>query len=241
MKKTGLVFLVYILLFSAAVSAAEPAEDGGGGGINLGRAQGPGTEAVYFDDTSLITDPEATPTPIYEVPDPEKKAWADLWDAKNLIVRINTDRKRYEKRLRSNMDKQLLRMQKSIASMHIKALLYDRDKVEYVWEKTVDEALDQMDVAYMQTDEFHRDYREAERKQKEARRLWEKHSDVIQRPDEVKKQIEMNDKELYFAKKEVDRFTDLYNRYVLQFNKISREKEVHIAESLNRHRKLHRP
>ncbi|HDT14599.1 MAG TPA: hypothetical protein ENN55_00135 [Firmicutes bacterium] len=211
------------------------------GDVRLGRAQGPGTEAVYFDDNSLIMDPEPTATPVYEFSNPQKRAWDLVVDTKNLIVRINTDRTRYEKTLRSKMDKQLFRLQQSIASMHTRALLYDRNKVEYVWEKEAVTALDVMDVAHMQTAEFHRDYREAERKHKEAERLLKNHRDIIQKPEEIEQKLEMNAKELYFAKKEVDRFTTLYNRFVEQFNHISKQKEEHIAKTLKEHFDLHRP
>ncbi|HPI04254.1 MAG TPA: hypothetical protein PLB12_08460 [Candidatus Goldiibacteriota bacterium] len=206
-----------------------------------GSAEGPGTDPVIFDDATLITTPVATPTIIVVFDKKDVNVWKYLTDVKMYLFRIKTDSKRYDAQLRSKMDKHLLDMGKSIASMHTYAALHERDKVETQWAKSADKAEYTLQYARLQVDEFHEDYYEIENNMKAVEKILKNNPEIIQRPDEARARYEQNKKEMFFAQKNVMKFTDLFNSYVRQFNEMAQKKEYKIDKLLREHEELHTP
>jgi hypothetical protein len=256
--KAVLSFAIILILFMAPVIGASEkkketeeknaklAESGSkntsNGEVKIGgAAEGPGTEAVFFDDASLVTTPVPTATMIVVFNKKDVSAWQYLTDVKTYLFRINTDSKRYEAQLRSKMDGLLLDMGKSIASVHTYAAIHERDKVETKWAKYADKAEYTLQHARLQVDEFHEDYYEIENGMKIVEKILKENPETIQRLDEAQDRYNKNKKEMFFAQKKVVKFTDLFNSYVRQFNEMAEKKEYKVKKLITEHEELHRP
>jgi hypothetical protein len=225
----------------AATAKAGPTNNNPGGEAKIGGAKGPGTEPIYFNDESLIKEPEPTATAITVTSKNEIDVWHMLEDSKALLLRCTIDTKRYGAQLRKNMDGSLLEMGNSIASMHTYAVLHDRDKVETVWTAAADKAQLTLERARLQVDEFHQDYYLMQKDQLIVKKLLAKADNGIQRPAEASSQFESNQKELFFAEKKIVKFTDFFNDYVRQFNEMAAKKEDKVTTLIKEHEELHRP
>ncbi|PKL91485.1 MAG: hypothetical protein CVV21_07830 [Candidatus Goldiibacteriota bacterium HGW-Goldbacteria-1] len=256
--KAVLSFAFIIILFMAPVTGAAEkkketeeknaklAESGSkntsNGEVKIGgSAEGPGTEAVFFDDATLVTTPVPTATMIIVFHNKDVNIWQCLTDAKTYLWRINTDSKRYDAQLRTKMDGLLLDMGKSIASVHTYAALHERDKVETKWAKYADKAEYTLQHARLQVEEFHEDYYEIENNMKIVEKILKDNPEKIQRLDEAQDRYNKNKKEMFFAQKKVVKFTDLFNSYVRQFNAMAEKKEYKIKKLITEHEELHTP
>ncbi|MCE5300198.1 MAG: hypothetical protein LLG37_04915 [Spirochaetia bacterium] len=235
-----------IPLFSAeakggkAKSAAENREPGSGP-VTLGGREGPGTEADFFDDESLVSTPEPTATPNYSFKTPEKEAWVALTDAKALINRCNKDLPRCTKVMKEDFMKQYNAMGGVVASIHTQALLDRRDQVEYAWEESVEKTRHTLALGEEWTNEFFEDYNEAVKKQERVTQLLKKFRSKILQPDEVEQKQSHNKEELFFLKKDIEKFRELYNANADRFNGMLLKKEEKVNQLLNEHYELYRP
>jgi len=221
----------------------ESTEEGGGATAppTLKNVKGGGTEPVYFDDNTLIKDPTPIATPITKTSVNQVNVWDVVHDSKLLLIRVETDLPRYEKKMRETMDAKLLEMDKLTASMHTYAVLNERDKIETIWQQQAEETIREINVFRGQVDEMHEDYVSILENQEAAAKILKKGDSSIQMLEEIKAKFEQNEKRLYFAKKGIDKFTDLFNRYIEQFNKVSERKEGKAAKLIEEHEELHRP
>lgn len=196
---------------------------------------------VNFNDESLITIPTPTPTTIYKMYDFEIEAWDDIKDAKHTIERCKHGLKHYPDLFRKQMDDGILKMQKVIASLHTAAVLHKRDNVEYAWEEAIAGPEKTLEMGQGFIDEFDNDIKFIEKKQKKVKETLNKKSKKMQNPNEIKLKLNFNEKELFFIKKEIKKFKEMYKSYEAKYNKTVKQKEEKIETLIAEHRELHKP
>lgn len=245
----SLIFILASGSFAAEAkkeqSKSEPAKSSGGrtegGAVNIGSVRGPGTEAALFDDSSLITTPVPTVTPIYSIKGPDKEAWRKLVDTKSLIIRCKKDLPRYEKSFRKDFMDNLNSMGTVVSSIHTEALLDKRDQVEFAWENEVDKAEHTLALAEEWDNEFKEDYKQMEKNQSRVEKLLSKFKAKIQQPGEVESKYEANKEEMFFLDKDIRSFDALFNNYVSKYQNMIRVKEDKENKLLNDHYELYKP
>lgn len=231
---------------AAPAASGEPKDDGGsaaqGGEIRLGgKSYGAGTEAKFFDDNLLISTPTPISTPIYSVSKEENEAWTLTRDARDLIIRCRKDLRRYENFMRDNFNKDYNKLSSAITSIHTYALLYKRDRVEHEWSNLVDETEKNLMTYEEFAAEFQRDVKEMEAKINRTKTLLDKSSSKMQKPDQIRREYDLNKEDAYFIKKGVEYFTNLYHQYFDRYEEITTKREARVDKLLNEHRELHRP
>ena len=186
---------------------------------------------------------EPTPiaTPVTRTSESQIKLWNLVHDSKLLLTRIETDLPRYEKKMREVMDKKLFEMDKITASIHTYAVVNERDKIETIWQQQAESTIKELNVFRGQVDEMHQDFYEIKDNQEAALKLLNSGDSSIQMLDEIRAKFEQNERRLYFAQKGITKFTELFNRYVAQFNTVSERKEGKTAKLIQEHEELHRP
>ena len=212
-----------------------------GGGMRLGGNYGKGTDAIHFDDNSLIATPVPSSTPIYKVTKQETELWTNIKDTKDLLYRCRTDLKRYEKFMRKEVMKDINNLKKAISSMHTYALLNKRDVVEHIWNENDIKAQNTLALCEEYKNEFHENYAQMVINQKKIEDSLKKYRDVIQNPEQIEKEYELNKKDMFFTKKKIDYFTLLYEDYVSKYNQTVAEKEKKVEKLLAEHYDLHKP
>ena len=222
-------------------AAAPKTEEGGRGPVSLGVVKGPGTEANIFDDDSLIYTPVPTVTPVYSIKTPEKEAWNLLVDTKSLINRCNKDTKRYNISFRKDFMESYNAMGAVVGRMHTQALLDKRDQVEYDWENQVDKAEHSLALAEEWANEFNDDYKLMVKNQSRVEELLKRFREKIQRTNEVELKYRHNDEQMYYVKKEIDKFNELFHTYVFKYQEMLKTKEDRINKLLNDHYELYKP
>ncbi len=211
------------------------------GQVNLGGAKGPGTEAVHFDDESLISTPVPTSTPNYSFKTPEIEVWQALTDTKSMINRSKKDLVRYEATFRKDFMKSLNEMGSVVASMHTEGLVDKRDQVEFAWEEKVDGAEHSLALAEEWNNEFKEEYKLMGKNQRRVEELLRKFRLKIMRTDEVMKKHESNKEEMFFLKKDLDKFNNLFESYVQKYQDMVRTKDERVNKLLNDHYELYKP
>jgi hypothetical protein len=212
-----------------------------GGGIRLGGDFGKGTEPMLFDDQSLIATPVPTVTPIIKLTNPEKNAWEDIRNTKDLIMRCNTDLPRYEKFMRKEFMSNLNEMQKAITTIHTYALLHKRDEVEYVWGRAASKGGQTLSICEEYVSEFNENLDSMKKKQSRVDSILKKHAKGIQQPDQIRKEWKSNKKQMFFTKKKIEYFESLFEGYASKYNKTIRDKEALVEKLLTEHQELHKP
>lgn len=221
---------------------AESAPESQGGGIMLGsRSFGPGTEAKFFDDKLLIATPTPIATPIFRVSKEENEAWSLVRDVRDLIIRCRKDLRRYENMMREGFNKDYNNLASAVAGLHTYALLYKRDRIEHVWSERVDAAEKNLMTYEEFAAEFQRDVKEMEKKLERTKQLLDKSSSKMQKPDQIRREYELNKQDAYFIKKGVEYFTKLFERYFDRYEEITAKREARVEKLLREHRELHRP
>lgn len=210
-------------------------------GMRLGGEYGKGTEPALFNDESLVSTPVPTMTPVFTVKTPEVKAWDDLRNTKDLLVRCRTDLRRYENYMRKEFMADLNGMQKVTSTIHTYALLHKRDEVEYVWGQSASKAERTLAQCEDWADEFNENYAAMEKNQAKTRRLLDKKSALIQQPAQLEEQYNLNREDMFFTKKKIDYFNNLFHEYVGKYNKAVDEKEKLTGKLLQEHYELHKP
>lgn len=245
--------IVYTLAFAADTAKKKAADEGAEtsdsgspaaadtGGMRLGGEYGKGTEPVFFNDESLVSTPVPTMTPIFTIKTPEKQAWENIRNTKDLLIRCRTDLGRYEKSMRKDFMANLNDMQKVISSIHTYALLHKRDEVEYVWGQAADKGARTLAQCEDWADEFNENYAQMVKNQKKTQRLLDKKSRLIQQPDQLLDMYNANDRDMFFTKKKIDYFNGLFHEYVADYNKTIDEKEKLTGKLLQEHYELHKP
>ncbi len=196
---------------------------------------------VSFDDESLISIPTPTPTTIYKMEDIEIEAWDDIKDVKHTIERCKHGLKHYPVLFRKQMDDGILKMQRVIASLHTAAILHKRDNVEYAWEEAIAGPEKTLEMGQNFIDEFDRDVKFMEKKQKKVKEVLDKKSKKMQNPYEIKLKYNFNEKEIFFIKKEIKKFKEIYNSYKAKYAKTVKQKEEKIDTLIAEHNALHKP
>lgn len=212
-----------------------------GGEMRLGGNYGKGTDAIHFDDNSLIATPVPQATPIYKVTKQEVEIWNNIRDTKDLLYRCRVDLKRYEKFIRKEFMNDLNNLKKAISSMHTYALLNKRDVVEHIWNENLKKAQDTLAICEEYKNEFHENYAQMAIYQKNIEDGLKKYESLIQNPEQIKKEYELNKKDIFFIKKKIDYFTLLYEDYLSKFNQTVAEKENKVNKLLAEHYDLHKP
>jgi uncharacterized protein YdcH (DUF465 family) len=218
-----------------------PAAAEGGGGIKLGGEYGKGTEPMHFDDNTLIATPVPTVTPIIKVANPEKKAWEDVRNTRDLIKRCETDLPRYEKFMRREFMSNLNEMQVAITTIHTYALLHKRDEVEYVWGQAAGKGEKTLATCEDWVAEFRENLDSMNKNQYRVDRIVREHAKVIQQPGQIMKEWEVNKREMFWAKKKIDYFENLFEQYVSKYNQAIKEKDALVEKLLSEHQELHKP
>ncbi len=196
---------------------------------------------VSFDDESLIKIPTATPTPIYKMYDFEIESWDDLKDIMNTIERCRHGLKNYPELFREQMDDGILKMQRVIANLHTAAVLHKRDNVEFAWEETITAPIKTLEMGQGFIDEFDKDIKFMEKKQKKVKETLNKKGKKMQNPQEIKLKYNTNEKEIFFIKKEVNKFKEKFKNYEAKFKKTVKQKEDKIETLIAEHNALHKP
>jgi len=196
---------------------------------------------VNFDDNSLIYTPTPTVTPIYKIPDVEVKAWDLLKDTKHLIQRCKQGLNDYPKLFREQMDEGLLKMQKVISTINTAAVLHKRDNIEYAWEEAIADPIHTLELGQGFIDEFDTDIKTMEKNQKKVKEMMKKDAKKFQVIQEVKLKYDMNEKEIFFIKKEIEKFKQQYKSYEARYKMIVKNKEDKINQLIAEHRELHKP
>ena len=223
-------------------SAAADEGKGGDGGVGImGGNFGKGTDAVFFNDESLVSTPVPTVTPAIRIEKPEIKAWDNIRNTRDLIKRCTTDLPRYEKFMRKEFMSNLNEMQKVITTLHTYALLYKRDEVEYVWGNAAKKGEKTLATCEEFASEFNENYDQMIKNQKAVMKLLSKASAKIQQPDQVRQEWENNREQMFWAKKKIDYFNSLFVDYVAKYNKAIDEKDKLVEKLLTEHRELHKP
>ncbi|HDQ25783.1 MAG TPA: hypothetical protein ENN43_03435 [bacterium] len=214
----------------------------GTGEIRLGGKYGKGTDPVHFKDETLMHPPTPVPTVIYKVTKEEARAWDSLRNTRDLIVRCRTDLRRYENFAVKEFSSDLKGMSDAISSFHTYALLYKRDAVETVWEERREKAAHTLALLDEFNAEFKENYRDMRKNQEAVERIVKgaEPKDRIQRPDEVRRTLKENDKEIHFIKKNIDHFDSLVKRYRARYNTMIQKKNQVTEKLLREHRELHR-
>lgn len=212
-----------------------------GGEMRLGGNYGKGTDALHFDDDSLIATPVPSVTPIYKVTKQEIDLWNNIKDTKDLLYRCRTDLKRYERFMRKEFMNDINNLKKAISSMHTYALLNKRDVVEHIWNENLVKIQNTLALCEEYKNEFQENYIQMVKYQKNIENGLKKYKDVIQNPGQIEKEYELNKKDLFFIKKKIDYFTLLYEDYVSKYNQTVAEKEKKVEKLLAEHYDLHKP
>ncbi|MEI7542475.1 MAG: hypothetical protein WCJ94_04415 [bacterium] len=229
---------------SSKSSSKKPATSNGSTSqdpLSMGMVKGPGTEAAVFNDDSLIHTPVPTFTPIYSVKTPEKEVWNLLGDTKSIIIKDNKETKNYNAAFRKNFMNNYNEMGKVVGKLHTQALLDKRDQVEYEWEGTVDKTEQTLALAEEWANEFNEDYKIAEKNQARVEQLLKKYSDQIQRTNEVELKYKHNDEDMFYLKKQIDKFNELFKTYVFKYQEMIKAKEDKVNKLLNEHYELYKP
>jgi hypothetical protein len=211
-----------------------------GGEMRIGGQYGKGTDAV-FDDNSLIATPVPTPTPIIKMTKQEIRLWENIKDTKDLLYRCRVDLERYEKFMRKDVMNDINNLKQVISSMHTYALLNKRDVIEHLWNENFTKAQNTLALCEEYKNEFQENYVQMESNQKEIEKGLAKYSDLILNPEEIRKEYELNKKDMFFIKKKIDYFSMLYEDYVSKFNQTVAEKEKKVEKLLAEHYELHKP
>jgi hypothetical protein len=242
--------VVYTMVFAAEkkkpAESTDSADTGSpaavdSAGMRLGGEYGKGTEPVFFNDESLVSTPVPTITPVFTIKTPEKQAWEIVRNTKDLLIRCRTDLKRYEKSMRKEFMSNLNEMEKAISMLHTYALLHKRDEVEYVWAQSAGKAERTLAQCEDWADEFNENYRQMQKNQKKTERLLDKKSRLIQQPDQIEKEYSANKEDMFYTKKKIDYFNNLFHEYVAKYNKAVDEKEKLTGKLLQEHYELHKP
>lgn len=196
---------------------------------------------VNFDDNSLIYTPTPTVTPIYKIPDVEVKAWDLLKDTKHLIQRCKQGLNDYPGLFREQMDEGLLKMQKVISTIHTAAVLHKRDNIEYAWEEAIAGPVHTLELGQGFIDEFDADIKIMEKNQKKVKEMIKKDSKKFQNLNEIKLKYDMNEKEIFFIKKGIQKFKQEYNAYNAKYKMIVKKKKDKINQLIAEYRELHKP
>lgn len=212
-----------------------------GGGIRLGGDFGKGTDPVLFDDETLISTPVPTMTPDIKLEKQEKKAWDDIRNTRDLLMRCKTDLVRYEKYMRKEFMSNLNEMQKVITTFDTYALLYKRDQVEHVWAIAADKGQQTLAMCEEYADEFNENYDDMVRNQKSVMKLLSRSSSKIQQPDQIRREWEVNKERMFWTKKKIDYFNSLFVNYVRKYNRVIDEKDKKVEKMLKEHYELHKP
>ncbi len=248
-------YIVSILIFCFLVTglfaasskksekAAAPAteENGNRGPVTLGVVKGPGTEANIFDDNSLIYTPVPTVTPVFTIKTPEKEAWRLLTDTKSMLNRCQKYTKIYNNTFRKDFMESYNDMGDVVGRIHTEALLDKRDQVEMDWENQVDKAEHSLALAEEWANEFNDDYKSMVKNQSRVQELLKKFSPKIQRTDEVELKYKHNDEEMFYTKKDIDKFNELFKTYVIKYQEMVKTKEDKVNKLLNDHYELYKP
>jgi hypothetical protein len=226
-------------------STDEPATKGGKGqqpaALQMGGNFGKGTDAVFFNDKSLVSTPVPTMTPDVKIEKQEINAWNNIRNTKDLIKRCTTDLPRYEKYMRKEFMSNLNEMQKAITTLHTYALLYKRDEVEYVWGNAAKKGEQTLATCEEFANEFNENYDQMVKNQKAVMKLLSKASAKIQQPVQVRQEWESNREQMFWAKKKIDYFNGLFMDYVSKYNKTIDEKDKLVQKLLDEHKELHKP
>jgi hypothetical protein len=212
-----------------------------GSGMRLGGNYGKGTDAILFDDNSLIATPVPTPTPKYKFTKQEAELWDSIRDTKDLLYRCRVDLKRYEKFMRKELLNDINNLKNAISSMHTYAVLYKRDVVEHVWNENFVKAQNTLALCEEYKNEFQENYTQMQANQKKVEIGMQQYKDIIQNPEQLQKEYELNKKDMFFIKKKIDYFTQLYEKYASLFNQTVEEKEKKVQKLLAEHYELHKP
>jgi hypothetical protein len=212
-----------------------------GGGMRLGGNFGKGTDAILFDDNTLVSTPVPTVTPIYKFTKEQTELWSAIRDTKDLLARCRVDLKRYEKFMRKEVMNDINNLKKAISSMHTYALLNKRDVVEHIWNENLTKAQNTIALCEEYKNEFQENYIQMEKNQKFVEIGLQKNKNLIQNPEQLVKEYELNKKDMFFIKKKIDYFTLLYEDYVSKFNQTVAEKEKKVEKLLAEHYELHKP
>ncbi|HPD18708.1 MAG TPA: hypothetical protein PLF61_03475 [Candidatus Goldiibacteriota bacterium] len=249
-----ITFLLSIPYFSFAAESGEsknkPAVNYGdeitapeamGGEMRIGGQYGKGTDAIYFDDNSLIATPVPTSTPIYKMTKQEIELWENIRNTKDLLYRCRVDLERYEKFMRKEFMNDINNLKQVIASMHTYALLNKRDVIEHLWNENLTKAQNTLALCEEYKDEFQENYVQMESNQKALEEGIAKYKNLVLNPEEIQKEYELNKKDMFFIKKKIDYFTLLYEDYVSKFNQTVAEKDKKVEKLLAEHYELHKP
>lgn len=212
-----------------------------GGEMRLGGKYGKGTDPLHFDDNSLIATPLPTVTPIYKVTKQEIEIWNNIKDIKDLLYRCRIDLKRYEKFMRKEFMNNINNLKKAISSMHTYALLNKRDVVEHIWDENLRKTQHTLALFEEYKNEFQENYIQMITYQKNIENGLKKYKNIIQNPEQIEREYELNKKDLFFIKKKIDYFSLLYKDYVSKFNQTIAEKENKVNKLLAEHYDLHKP
>jgi hypothetical protein len=221
--------------------ATPQTEEGGRGPVSLGVVKGPGTEANIFDDNSLIYTPVPTVTPVFTIKTPEIEAWGLLVDTKSLLNRCAKDTKRYTKTFKKDFMEGYNDMGQVVSRIHTEALLDKRDQVELDWENQVDKAEHSLALAEEWGTEFNEDYKAMVKNQARVKVLLKRFSKKIQRTNEVELKYGYNDEEMFYIRKDIDKFNELFKNYVFKYQAMIKTKEDKVNKLLNDHYELYKP
>lgn len=235
MKKPFILLLIAALMLCASMLIAEEEKNPAANKI------GKGTDPVHFDDRTLMYTPTPTPTPIVKQSKEDIEAWYYLRETKSIIEKSQINLVRYEKLIRKEMDANLLSMKKLIAAMHTAGLLHDRDKIEYTWAAAVEDADNTLALGEGFIEEFKADRKVMDTYQKKVEKMLRTRQKNVQIPSEAESKLDMNNKEIFFIKKKMDKFENMFANYKMHFDRAIAEKEAKVKTLIGDHEELHKP
>jgi hypothetical protein len=249
--KYAVPFLIFAVLNGFLYAAASPKQatqsnasktnETGNMAAQLSNMKGPGTDPAVFNDNSLIYTPVPTATPDFTIKTPDIEAWRKLADTRSLLNLTEKDLINYNKTFRADFMKALNGMGQVVSSIYTDALLDKRDEVETAWEKSMEPAEHSLALAEEWNNEFNEDYKQMGKNQKRTADLLRKFSNKIQNAAEVKEKMGQNDRDMYFVKKDIDSFGELFNNYTAKYEAMIKTKEDKVNKLLNDHYELYKP
>jgi len=237
MRFARVSFAVIIsVIFAAVLLYAEDIRLGGS-------ATGEGTDPVHFDDDSLVHTPVPTATPIIKLTKTEIAAWENTRNTRDLIIRCKKDLKRYENFMRDAFMKDLNVLMAEISKMHTYAVLHKRDVVEHRWAEAVKDAKHTLALCEEHLSEFKEDYSQMKKNQKKVKKVLDNKRLVkkIQRPWEIEKEYELNERDMFFVNKSISYFERIYDEYVSKFRNTVSLKNNKVEKLLKEHGDLQKP